>query len=189
MATISKIIERKKTKGIVKTNSKGGISAYRKGKMAELQLIKFFNSIWPHIEFRRTPHSGAWDKDNKFHMNGDLISTDPYFPFAVEIKGRKSFDLYHFFKPIKDSDIMRWYMKIKKYAEDKIPMVALKCNHRPWLFFIGLKDFYTYCSLKDKLDNYNHLIWGKDDERIIVFDESSKDFLIDIYNNYKNKHS
>ena len=64
-----------------------GKRAKTRGNSFESEIAKKF-SIWSGKEFNRTPASGSlhWGDNNQFKVDGDVITSDPDWPFLIECK-------------------------------------------------------------------------------------------------------
>lgn len=64
-----------------------GRKSKMRGNSFESEIAKKF-SAWSGKEFNRTPASGSlhWGDNNQFKVDGDVITSDPQWPYLIECK-------------------------------------------------------------------------------------------------------
>lgn len=111
-----------------------------KGAKAERDVAAFLTTWWsaiePETKFVKTPLSGGWSTPTMragFHASGDIMTTSPTFPFAVEVKRREAFSWDTFLKGRK-SPVWGWWEQTCRAAaeQDGVPMLWLRHNQEPW---------------------------------------------------------
>lgn len=121
-----------------------GASQKRKGSAAEIQVAKklatWWSSVEPETKFKRTPLSGGWgDADTRggFKVAGDICTTALRWPFTVEVKRREGWQ-FGTLAGGKRSPVWAWWRQCIDEAaeEDRIPMLWVKKNRKPWLVFL-----------------------------------------------------
>jgi hypothetical protein len=124
-----------------------------KGSAFERLLAKRFQK-WSGSEVRRTPLSGGWAKEAKFQAKGDLVSTDPDFPFSVEAKKQEKWVLEHLLYT--KSKIFSWWNQCQTESpKGKIPLLVFSKNRSQIFAMIRVRDFK---SLGGNLDKGKYLI-------------------------------
>lgn len=121
------------------------IHSRNKGGRGERELAKIFTAWWG-TEFTRTPSSGAFATImNRGDLNvaGDISTTDPKFPWVVEVKRHESVTVEQLLTA-KKCLIFEWWQQASKSAklEGKAPLLVFRKNNQPWLFAmydLGLK--------------------------------------------------
>ena len=111
-----------------------------KGSVAEREvagmLAAWWRTIEPAAEFVRTPLSGGWSTPtvrSGFRASGDIMTTSPTFPFAVEVKRREGF-AWSTLLAGRASPVWGWWGQATKAAREQggTPMLWLKHNGEPW---------------------------------------------------------
>ena len=169
-----------------------GKSAYKKGKRTERNFIKFLKKIFPEYNFKRTPSSGAWDKDNKYGLNGDVVCDVSYFPFWFEVKSRgEYYNLSKLLSSKTSTQIIKWYNKAKEKSlklthKTLIPILAIKLDYKPWLLILNLDDILFFMNPHDFLRKVNHCIIFNNIEnsmKLVAITEDSAKILAELLNN------
>lgn len=113
----------------------------RKGSQFERVVAKLLDKYWkvPEHTFWRTPLSGGW------HEAGDIASRDRsvWFPFIIECKSYKSFDLVQHLSRPDTIKLFKWWTQVKRDSEKAkqqgrplntcIPLLIIKINNVPVL--------------------------------------------------------
>lgn len=112
-----------------------GINSRNKGGRGENQVCALLKKWWD-ADFARTPSSGGF-KTKKFreewNAEGDVVTPDETFPFAVEVKWQEDWTLDQLLTAPK-SKIWDWWEQAKREtAADKLTLLVFKKNNRPWL--------------------------------------------------------
>lgn len=117
----------------------------QKGNGGEREVSKLLQGWWqtefPGITFARTPQSGGWVKNQStqgFNLYGDVISTDPNFPFSVEVKRDESWNLAQLQKRCPTSPLWDWWLQCQADAakSNKLPLLFFRKNRQPWYVWI-----------------------------------------------------
>lgn len=111
---------------------KKGVNGRAKGANAERKLAKLFAAWWG-VPFHRSPGSGAF-ATRGFHskhvtMEGDLITDDQSFPFVVESKSYKTWNLESVLGGDGKSLFHEWWRQaLRQTPTWKIPLLVMKKN-------------------------------------------------------------
>lgn len=117
----------------------------QKGNGGEREVSKLLQDWWqtefPAVTFARTPQSGGWVKNQTtagFNLYGDVISTDPNFPFSVEVKRDESWNLAQLQKRCPTSPLWDWWLQCQADAikSKKLPILFFRKNRQPWYVWI-----------------------------------------------------
>lgn len=109
---------------------KGG--GREKGSRAERDLAKKFAKWWGS-EFHRSPGSGAFAtrgfKSKNVSMEGDIITEDMSFPFTVESKSYKTWNLESILGADQKSVFHGWWdQALRQTPTWKVPLLIMKKN-------------------------------------------------------------
>jgi len=141
--------------------AKKRINSKKKGSSVERQVAKLMSAWWGE-EFSRSPSSGMFATTHATALSslgvdiaGDLICPSD-FPFNVEVKARKSIDLFDAARNGKQSEIWGWWEQSVRDANQtkKFPLVIFKENNKQF-----------YCMIDDILPlhkRHNSLIFIED---------------------------
>lgn len=119
--------------------SKVGRRSKRKGNKFENDVAKILQSWWfpeKGFVFKRTPVSGGFSSAKDFNVCGDIICSDPEFPFTVECKNNKAVKgLHDFLNP--KSLLSKFWEQSKTEAEEskKFPLLVFHWSNGP-VFFV-----------------------------------------------------
>lgn len=133
----------------------------RKGKRGERKLIPLLNDWWGE-KFRRVPRSGAlrWGTDHR--VAGDLVTSDPDFPWVVEAKNRESWDLKDLF--LGQGPIFSWFQQAADDGKrvNKKPLLFFTKNYHPYYVFVKLDDLDINMEADERTDHFvlHHSIHG-----------------------------
>lgn len=125
----------------VTNKTTGGRKNKNAGSDYERRIAKMLEAWWG-CPFRRTPNSGGWDKqttDGEVMAVGDIISTDPDFPFAIECKHRKeALNLFSIQSASSDM-ILDWWKQCKDDAAQikKSPLLIMSCGRTEYAMFLN----------------------------------------------------
>jgi Holliday junction resolvase len=114
-------------------------SGKRKGSQFERDIARMLDVYWkvPKNTFWRTPNSGGW------HEAGDVYARDSSvkFPFIVECKNYKSFDLLQYLSRPETTKIYKWWNQVLRDSINavtngrdeilSIPLLIMKINNFP----------------------------------------------------------
>lgn len=129
----------------------------RKGQTAERKLVKLFEKWWGS-PFFRTPGSGAFATRGFMNMDlqnmaGDIVTTDPQFPFCVESKKVEGWTLEQMLTSDKTLMHEWWAQTVAETPKGKIPLLVFTKNHaatfvmmhmyHPSLLPPGIRCFYV----------------------------------------------
>lgn len=122
-------------------------------KDQELMAAKLLGEWWGH-PFRRTPGSGGWAAgghraSQSFH--GDIVAPpEAHFPFSVEIKSYKSFDIY--LAAYGTPQLFSFWEQCKGDATrvKKRPFLLFKEDRQQWLIGLSKIDFDVIEKVLDK---------------------------------------
>lgn len=117
----------------------GGARAKGSGSDFERKIAHALGQWWWDQDFRRTPNSGAWDKqanDGTVQAAGDLFTPpEAEFPYCVECKHRK--EAVNFFTKKNDSSdcILDWWDQSVADAEmcGKHPILVMGCKRTEYI--------------------------------------------------------
>jgi len=132
MATFSPTYAFVKDSLRITNKTTGGAKNKAAGSDYERKVAKCLEA-WRGCPFRRTPNSGGWDKqttDGEVMAVGDIISTDPDFPFAIECKHRKeSLNLFSVHGDASDM-LLDWWKQCEDDAATigKAPLLIMSCG-------------------------------------------------------------
>lgn len=106
-----------------------------KGNRGENEVAKLFAAWWG-AEFTRTPSSGGFGT-KKFRKDwnsaGDIVTPDAKFPFCVEVKNVKDWDLSSLLTSSKCILWKYWEQAVEEAKEsNKIPILVFKKNRGTW---------------------------------------------------------
>lgn len=125
----------------VTNKAQGGRKSKDSGADYERKIAKKLGEWWWGQPFRRTPNSGAWDKqaqDGTVQAAGDLFAPpEAGFPFCVECKHRKD-PLNLFAVQTKTSDcVFDWWDQCAGDAKmsEKHPLLVMCCNRIEYIIF------------------------------------------------------
>lgn len=131
----------------ITNKSQGGGRCKQIGSDFERTCAKVLGEWWWGKPFRRTPNSGAWDKqalDGSVEAAGDLFTPDEaQFPWTVECKHRK--EELNLFNTNKDADgIEKWWEQCCGDAQmaKKAPLLVMRCGRTDYVAF----DFNLDCN-------------------------------------------
>lgn len=141
LATFAPTYEFVKDSLKITNKTTGGAKNKASGSDYERRIAKMLEAWWG-CPFRRTPNSGGWDKqstDGEVMAVGDIISTDPDFPFAIECKHRK--EALNLFSVQSDSSdmILDWWKQCKDDADTikKAPLLIMSCGRTEYAMFLN----------------------------------------------------
>lgn len=116
-----------------------------KGARAEREVCNMLEHWWarvnPDVKFSRTPGSGAWGTTHgpEYQVSGDVVCTDPRFPFCVEVKHRETWNHGRFLGGQRTPALAWWAQAERQaYATGKRPMLVARKNREPWYIAINL---------------------------------------------------
>lgn len=113
------------------------VNGRRKGHSAERRLVHLFSSWWGS-EFFRTPGSGSFAtrgfiRTDGVDLSGDVVTTDPTFPFCIESKKVEGWTLDRFVHSPKTGELQSWWKQARKEAEScsRVPLLVFARNRIP----------------------------------------------------------
>ncbi|MBT8386873.1 MAG: hypothetical protein KJO12_05630 [Ignavibacteria bacterium] len=170
----------------IKTRTQSARHASRKGKGFERQIAKSLSRWWGiESSFRRTPISGAWDKER---AAGDIIVPDQ-FPFGIECKCQEGWELVQLIKNPVNCKIMKfWKQTVEECKKSKKPLLVFSKNQQPSFALFRKKD------LDDIIDSYqiyikfNNIMEVHCEEVLVIclFDELFKRLKAKVFKNATN---
>jgi len=116
------------------------VNGKQKGARGERDLVKRFAN-WYGSEFYRTPGSGSFSTRG-FHsdvvnMSGDVVTTDPHFPFCVESKLYQDWRLEHLLFETANSKFHSWWEQTTRETPlGFIPLLCFRKNGSEWFMII-----------------------------------------------------
>lgn len=123
------------------------INSRAKGSRGERQVAKLFKDWWGS-EFTRTPLSGGFATQkfrDEWNASGDLVTSDPTFPFCVEVKWVEGWSLEQMLSN-KGCLIFKWWAQtLRETPEGKYPLLVFKKNGQPFYCMLQcdtLKDHF-----------------------------------------------
>lgn len=135
-----------------------GVASRDKGKRGEREVCKLLQEWWNKdgVIFERTPQSGAWDRNRRFSMCGDIICNDPSFPYCVEVKFNEKFSLDQIFMNKGKGDFFKWWEQCIHQAQQiqKQPLLIVRKRFFSWFIFTTKENTL-------KLDNFISIIYNK----------------------------
>lgn len=157
-----------------------GVNGKQKGASYERYLAPFF-AEWSHSEVKRVPLSGGWQKEAKFDVKNDLVSTDRFFPIGVEAKKREGWMLEHILInegcPIihsaKDKPSW-WHQVLHECPKWRLPVLVFTKNRSKDMVMVRVKGFHLYGG--KPLDDVKHFTFSSK-ETGLVYILSMSDFL------------
>jgi hypothetical protein len=109
-------------------------------------VASFLSKWWEGAEFRRTPSSGGWAGSKKaredYGATGDIVCSDPSFPFCVEVKSAEGWELEHLVQaPLTSSLFRYWGQTVEQTPVGKIPLLIFTKKFRPWYVMFDTSSF------------------------------------------------
>lgn len=121
--------------------SKIGKKSKSKGQRGERQVAKLLSEA-TGLEFSRTPLSGGWASArtrDQVNAHGDLVCSDPDFPWSVEVKNCEGWSFEQLLTAPKSQLHEYWHQTVTQTPEGKRPLLVFTRNHAPW-FCMGHLD-------------------------------------------------
>ena len=132
---------------------RAGINSRDKGRRGETQALEQLKDWWGS-EFARTPSSGGF-KTKKFRQDwnaeGDIVTPDQTFPFAVEVKWQEEWTLDQLLTAPKTKVWDWWEQAKRETADDRLTLLVFKKNRQPW--FVMMRE--TYLNTPYQIDFIN----------------------------------
>ncbi len=130
----------------VRNKSQAGKYAKRKGSSSERAVAKLFEKWWdvPGVSFARTPGSGSFhtkSNSKNFNAAGDIVCSDPSFPFCVENKQNESWDLAQLLTSTEGPINKFWAQAVTQCPVNKMPLLVMGKNHKKRLVVMKFKDY------------------------------------------------
>lgn len=120
-----------------RTRQQAGRHSKSKGNNQERKVAKLLQDWWNKdnkpedrvVEFTRVPLSGGWNNREQFGTFGDIICSDPQFPFCVEVKKQEKLELAHLLTSSKPILLEWWDQCVRETPEGKIPLLVFCKNN------------------------------------------------------------
>lgn len=120
-----------------RTRQQAGRHSKSKGNNQERKVAKLLQDWWNKdnkpedkvIEFTRVPLSGGWNNREQFGTFGDIICSDPQFPFCVEVKKQEKLELAHLLTSSKPALLEWWDQCVRETPKGKIPLLVFCKNN------------------------------------------------------------
>jgi len=127
----------------VESKKKKRLDSRAKGARSERVLVKLFTEWWG-ADFGRTPLSGGAFTSKKMrddlNASGDLVCSDPLFPYTVECKHVEGFEFSQLLTAPRCDFYSWWDQTIGETSQGKIPLLVFTKNRSPWFFAMYTKD-------------------------------------------------
>lgn len=107
-----------------------------KGARGEREVCALLRLWWAPVSdarFERSPGSGGWQGKKEFDTTGDIVCSDPTFPFSVECKFRENWSWENFIKDGK-SPVHKWWEQTLHQASltNKVPCLFFRKSRMIW---------------------------------------------------------
>lgn len=112
---------------------RAGKRSKTKGNANEREIAKLFKEWWGHGEWARTPSSGGWATKQVregFRTCGDILTTAEDFPFCVEAKHQKRWDLVQLLTAPKSLLYKFWAQAVEETPSGLLPLLVVHKNNR-----------------------------------------------------------
>ena len=136
--------------------AKKPVNGRQKGARGERQ-VKLMLQKWWGGKFFRSPGSGAFAtrgfSSKVADMSGDIVTTDPTFPFSVECKWREDWLLEQLLTAKKCVIHAWWQQTLQQTPSDKIALLIFKRNNSQWYYMMLSKTWCSFMSASDVWEN------------------------------------
>lgn len=115
-----------------------------KGDRGEYAVRDLLEEWWGS-DFAKTPKSGGFSTKKfrrDWNAEADVVTPDPTFPFAVEVKWQEKWILDDLLTRPK-SKIWDWWEQAKGQSEDKLTLLVFKRNFKPWFYMMKIHPEHT----------------------------------------------
>lgn len=159
-------------KAATKKPKKKAVNGRAKGSRAERDLAKRFASWWGS-SFHRSPGSGAFAtrgfRSTNVSMEGDLVTEDMSFPFTVESKSYKTWNLESLLGSEQKSLFHGWWdQALRQTPSWKIPLLIMKKNGSRYYAALPLSETFVKFEVSLVFSSPNHSF------RVVPLDELLK---------------
>lgn len=112
-----------------------------KGNAYQGKVAKPFSEWWG-CKVASTPGSGGWHHAESFDLKGDLVATDPSFPFFIECKNQECWSFDMVMKSPDSNPVVVWWEKAMEQAasQSQFPLLVFRKNHFVDCIIIKLED-------------------------------------------------